>query len=261
LLYALIMVHKPVCIKITPFVKAFFYNSASFKLTESVILKTRFRVLTTFHSLPWPGCEWSKKIRPPSAATEAAQFWMNMWPGCLNYDNHQRDDDYDEQLTFSVRVTVHRSHLLLEYPSANLSPRLEPGSCLPPDLQFYRHRRRIDLGRAALRILPESAPGTDTIESSAVLLRERLSPKQPIILETLDANVWSEEEAELYPRQVVLFARGRREKEIILRVLEDAVNFAADELKKAEADTPVTGLAAIQLLDLDDIFSLLYYYY
>jgi hypothetical protein len=78
---------------------------------------------------------------------------MNMWPGCLNYDNHQRDDDYDEQLTFSVRVTVHRSHLLLEYPSANLSPRLEPGSCLPPDLQFYRHRRRIDLGRATLRIL------------------------------------------------------------------------------------------------------------
>jgi hypothetical protein len=170
--------------------------------------------------------------------SEAAQFWMNTLPGCLTYGDNKPEKS-DEQLTFSVRLTVYRSRMLLEYPSVNISPLVTADSSLQADLQFYRYCRRIDLSRAAVRIMPEAAA-----ENATALQREQLSPKHPIIIE-MAASISDPDAEDAEMGQLVLFARGRREKEIILRVLEDAVNFYVDELRdKMEGKASMTALTS-----------------
>lgn len=95
-----------------------------------------------------------------------AQFWMNcLTPAALTGAAATTDGDdgepgnnagADHQTSlFSVRVTVDRSHLLIEYPTVNLPPNLTPDSCLPPELRFHAYSHRIDLSRAAIHVLPE----------------------------------------------------------------------------------------------------------
>ena len=192
---------------------------------------------------------------------EAAQFWMNMLPSCHVYEGDKVDKDYAE-LSYSVRVTVDRSQLLLEYPSANISPNLNPVSQLPADLQFYSQCRRIDLGRATIRILPEATTEAAAADKAPkVLHHERLNHKHPIIIETSEPVSDSSEESDkeeedddddddLNSRLLVLFARGRREKEIILRVLEDAVLFSQEQVRdriEAAAMASETGLPSNRL--------------
>ena len=186
---------------------------------------------------------------------------MNMLPRRHVYEGDKVDKDYAE-LSYSVRVTVDRSQLLLEYPSANISPNLNPVSQLPADLQFYSQCRRVDLGRATIRILPEATTEAAAAADKApkVLHHERLNHKHPIIIETSDPVSDSSEESDkeeeddddddLNSRLLVLFARGRREKEIILRVLEDAVLFSQEQVRdkiETAAMASETGLPSNRL--------------
>ena len=185
---------------------------------------------------------------------------MNTLPQCLlttttggsNIHHHNVDKfDYKQSSPsfVSVRVTVDRFALIIERPNVNLELDLTaPVNPLTPDLRFFAVCHHIDLSEAVVRILPDdqSLNGTEAHNTSlSAALREQLCPKQPIIVEATTTEeevvVTSEPDVPVKDaesdasdvgenksrrrRQWVLFARGRREKEIILRVLEDAARY------------------------------------
>jgi hypothetical protein len=159
------------------------------------------------------------------------------------------NDDIDQASSlFSVRVTVDRAHLLLEFPSANLPLTLAAGQQLPPDLEFHAHCQRIDMRTARMHTI-QTAAGKGQQDKKKSAGRDLLNIRLPIVIEAvaeelitsqLDHRVVvvvdKEEEEEAddddtsasggpKPKQWILYARCRREKEIILRVLEDAANY------------------------------------
>ncbi len=105
----------------------------------------------------------------------AAQFWMTCRTvlDLDSADNDNIDDDDDDnkapagqQLSglYSVRVTVDRGRLLLEYPTGNVAASLAPNSRLPADLQFHGHGHRVDLRQAVVHVLPEPAAAVEEEE-------------------------------------------------------------------------------------------------
>ncbi|XP_023324631.1 uncharacterized protein LOC111698507 isoform X3 [Eurytemora carolleeae] len=156
-----------------------------------------------------PYCKYHQEetSQPKPRKKPALQCWVNLLQA--PYPSDLLDPENLKE-TRSARLTVDRNHLTLELPDKNIDRKMSKESKVPEDLNFYTLKTVLDLTFS--RVQFQTDPQSEKV---------RFGVEVPIKI----YNVCSDGREYL---ESVFYARGSREKEIIVNALKDGSHYIED---------------------------------